>query len=380
MATYESLGVLPLINANGTMTALGGSKMPTQVLAAMEQASQHFVDMFELQRAVSEQIASLTRNEGALVVAGASAGLLVSSLAAMTGTDMRAVARLEEHGGDGLDHNEIIMHRAHRIPGDNVITLAGASIVEIGNVMETEMWELEGAITERTAALVYIAGSHLQEGALPLTDVTATLGPMGIPVIVDAAAQLPPRDNLWRYTEEGADMVLFSGGKELRGPQTSGLILGRRDWIDACAVHIGPLPRLARPAKVGKEEMVGLLTALEIWMEEDLDARLRRIEEVTAWWVDYFGDVPGVVVTREYPGESGRPLPRALLRWPAELGLSATKVSQLARTGDPGIDLAVAGPGSIWLSAEVLDPGEEALVATRIREILTSSDRPGPET
>jgi L-seryl-tRNA(Ser) seleniumtransferase len=367
---YDRWGVRPVINANATLTALGGSLMPEVVSSAMVEASKAFVDMFELQEAVSRRIAELTRNEAALVVSGASAGILVSALAAMTGQDMNAVAVLLEHGAGRLPRTEFIMHRSHRIAYDNVIRLAGGGVVEIGNAMQTFDWELEGAITDRTAAIVYVAGVHLAAAALPLAKVTGIAAAHEIPVIVDAAAQLPPRENLWRFAEEGADLVLFSGGKELRGPQSSGLILGRAKWIEACRLHAAPLQRFGRPAKVSKEDIVGLAVALEWWMEQDLDAVSRRVEATTAWWIDELSTVPGVSARRDYPGQAGRPSPRALIEWGETIRLSAREVATALRSGDPSVDVDVTGDRGVLLAADLLEPGDAEIVASRLRQVL----------
>jgi L-seryl-tRNA(Ser) seleniumtransferase len=359
-----------VINANATLTALGGSLMPQPVISAMVEASKVFVDMFELQDAVSARIAELTRNEAALVVSGASAGILVSALATMTRNDMSAVAHVLEHRAERLPRRHFIMHRSHRIPYDNVINLAGGDIVEIGNAIQTFPWELEAAIDEHTAAIVYVAGVHLEGAAIPLRSVAAIAAAHGVPVIVDAAAQLPPRENLWRFSEQGADMVLFSGGKELRGPQSSGLILGRAEWIEACKLHAAPVQRFGRPAKVGKEEMVGLAAAVEWWLEQDLDEARRRIEETTATWVESLSSLPGVEARRDYPSEAGRPLPRALIEWDATTAPPATDVVRALRAGDPSVDVAIAGERAVWLNAELLVPGEAEIVASCISHEL----------
>jgi L-seryl-tRNA(Ser) seleniumtransferase len=370
---YDRWGVRPVINANATLTDLGGSIMPDVVTRAMVEASTAFVDMYELQGSVSRRIAALTRNEAALVVSGASAGLLVSALATMTGQDLNAVASLLEHGAGRMRRNRFVMHRSQRISYDNVIRLAGGKIVEIGNALQTFAWELEAAITDRTAAVVYVAGAHLEAAALPLSTVTAMAGARGVPVIVDAAAQLPPRENLWRFSEQGADLVLFSGGKELRGPQSSGLILGRADWVEACRLHAAPLQRFGRPAKVGKEEMVGLAVAIEWWLEQDLDAISRRIEDATAHWVADLSSIPGVTARRDYPGQAGRPFPRAWVEWHPGTAPSARDVATSLRHGDPSIDVAVAGEYGLWLSAELLDDDAVDIVAKRVRLLLAST-------
>ncbi len=248
---YEDLGLKPVVNADSRMTALGGSIMRSEVAAAMEAASRHHVDMFALQKRAGERIAALTGNDDAFICAGAAAGIFISILSCMTGPDPGVISRLPTVRPPKY---QVIVHRAQRIPYDPAILLAGAEIVEIGNALQTFEWELEATITETTAAVFFVAGGHLRRGALPLETAIAIAHRHSVPVIVDAAAQLPPRSNLWHFTRDlGADLAVFSGGKDLRGPQTSGLVVGRTELISGCRAHASPHQRLARIAKVGKE-------------------------------------------------------------------------------------------------------------------------------
>ncbi|HEU0116527.1 MAG TPA: hypothetical protein VFQ80_17685, partial [Thermomicrobiales bacterium] len=187
---YEDLEVRRIVNANARLTALGGSKMPDAVLAAMNEASGSYVDMHELQRAVGRRIAELTRNEGAYVATGAAAGIVVSTLATMNRGDLPTIARALE--GETPPRHEVVIHRAHRIPYDPAVKLAGARLIEIGNALQTFPWELEAAIGPATAAVLFVAGDHLAHGALSLAETVAIAHERGVPVIVDAAAQLPP--------------------------------------------------------------------------------------------------------------------------------------------------------------------------------------------
>ena len=164
----------------------------------------------------------------------------------------------------------MVIHRAHRIPYDRAIELGGGHLVEIGNVIQTFPWELEAAIDEKTVAVFWVAGSHLPQTTLSLEETVEIAHAHGVPVIVDAAAQLPPLENLWRFTTEcGADLVLFSGGKALQGPQASGLIVGSMALLDAVRANASPLQRFARAMKVGKEEICGLVAAVERYVALD---------------------------------------------------------------------------------------------------------------
>lgn len=368
MTTYEDLGIRPLINANSMKTTLSGTLMPPPVVEAMREAATCFVDMFELQAAVSARLATLTRNEGALVCTGASAGLVLTSLACMTGADLGAIARLIAHGPKAVPKREIIVQCGQRNPYDPALRLAGARLIQVGNTLQTFAWELEAAITDQTAAVVYFAGGHLGFGSLPLDDVVRIAHAAGVPVIVDGAAQLPPRENLWRFTERGADLALFSGGKELRGPQSSGLIVGRKELIEACSMHASPHQRFCRSMKVGKEEMMGLLAAVTCYLEGDEEAERGRCEQIVGDWVTSLSSIGGVSAVRDFPGTDGRPLPRAIVSFNGRQ-LSGEEARLALLRGDPAVAVATAGPVAIYLNPELVQPGEEAVVLRRVAAI-----------
>jgi D-glucosaminate-6-phosphate ammonia-lyase len=365
MGVYGRLGMRRVINADATLTRLGGSLMPSDVIDAMREAAGSFVDMYELQQSVGKRLAELTRNEAAYVSAGAAAGLVLATLATMTGGDLQAIAHLIETGE--APKNEVIIHRAHRIPYDPAVRLAGARIVEVGNRLQTFPWELEAAITPRTAMVLYSAGVHLATGALPLSETVEIAHDHGIPVVVDAAAQLPPTENLWQFTRElGADLAVFSGGKDFRGPQASGLLVGTEAMIAAIAVNGSPHQRLARPMKVGKEEMIGLLAAVEQYVGEDWGDRTRRYEGTVERWIEHFRDVPGIDASRVFPNEAGQPTPRCRVTFATETGLSGAEVVRLLWEGDPRIAVAVDGPHAISMTPELLEEGEESILLDRI--------------
>jgi L-seryl-tRNA(Ser) seleniumtransferase len=256
MSFYDRLGVRRVINAGTTFTALGGTLMPPEVLDAMRDAAGAFVDMHELHIAAGRRLAALTHNDAAYVTSGCAAALVLGVLAARTSGDPRLIDRKPDAPGVP---DEVIMHAAHRIPYDPAVRLAGASIRQIGNAQQTFDWELDATITERTAAVLYVAGSHLARGALPLEEVVRIAHERQVPIIVDAAAQLPPVDNLWRFTVgAGADLAVFSGGKALHGPQASGLMVGRADLVEAARQNGAPFQRVARALKAGKEEIAVL--------------------------------------------------------------------------------------------------------------------------
>jgi D-glucosaminate-6-phosphate ammonia-lyase len=365
MGVYERLGMRRVINADATLTRLGGSLMASEVVDAMREAAASFVDMYELQQVVGRRLAQLTRNEAAYVSTGAASGLVLATLAAMTDGDLPTIAHLIETGEAPKD--EVIIHRAHRIPYDPAVRLAGARIIEVGNRLQTFPWELEAAISPRTAMVFYAAGVHLSIGAIPLAETVEIAHAHSVPVVVDAAAQLPPTENLWRFTREfGADLAVFSGGKDFRGPQASGLLVGTESMIAAIAVNGSPHQRLARPMKVGKEEMIGLLAAVEQYVDEDWQDRARRYEATVERWVEHFRGVPGMDASRVFPNEAGQPTPRCRVTFADETGFGGPEVAKLLWEGDPRIAVAIDGPSAISITPELLEGGDESILLDRI--------------
>jgi L-seryl-tRNA(Ser) seleniumtransferase len=192
-----------------------------------------------------------------------------------------------------------------------------------------------------------------------------------VPVIVDAAAQLPPHTNLWDFTRRGADLAIFSGGKGLRGPQASGLVLGRRELIEAVAFNGPPDAFIGRGMKVGKEELAGALAAVRWYLALDHEALMRRYESQVRFVLEVCADLPHVTARRSFPSEAGQPMPRAEIRLDPALGLSSREVIRRLEEGDPAICVAGAGPHGLFVNPQTLEPGEEEIVARRLREVLT---------
>ena len=368
MDIYDELGITKVINGNATVTSLGGSLMPPEVLAAMAEAAQHFVDIDELQKKAGKVIAEWTHNEAAFVSCGAAAGLVLSTAACIAGTDPEKRERLPYT--DGMA-NQVIVHRSLRVQYDFAIRQAGGKLVEIGTGAGATAEELEGAINDRTAAILYFYNAARMPGAVPLEKGIEIAKRSGVPLIVDAAAQIPPVENLWRFTHMGADLALFSGGKGLCGPQSSGLILGRADLIEACAFHHCPRPYIGRPMKVGKEELVGLLAAVKWYLHLDHEALMETYERQVQYVIDAFAKMSHVCARRNFPSEAGQPMPRAeILFDPEELSLTRDQVLAQLREGEPSISLAAAGEAGVYLNPQTLKPGQEGIIVARIKEIV----------
>jgi L-seryl-tRNA(Ser) seleniumtransferase len=368
MSIYDELGVRTLVNASATLTRLGGSIMPPQVVQAMAEASKHFVHIEELQRAVGQRIAEMTHNEAAYVSSGAAAGLVLATAACITGTDPAAIAQLPDLTGL---KNEVIIHKSQRNGYDHGIRQVGVKLVEIGFAGHTAEWELERALNDKTAAIFWFPGSMTGRGEIPLARVIEIARPHNVPVIVDAAAQLPPVENLWRFTQMGAALAIFSGGKDLHGPQSSGLMVGRKDLVEAIRLNGSPNHSIGRPMKVGKEEMVGLLKAVELYLAMDHEARASQHEEVVTGWCASLNKVPGVQAERSFPNEANQPLPRAKVTFdPKRCGLTREEVVARLESGSPSISVSLAGSDGIYLNPMTLADGEEMIVLDRLLAIL----------
>jgi D-glucosaminate-6-phosphate ammonia-lyase len=372
MDVYDDLGVRKVINGLATVTVLGGSLMPPEVLGAMADAARHFVDIDELQEKAGARIAAWTRNEAAYVSCGAAAGLVLTTAACIAGTDPEKRERLPFT--DGM-RNEVIVHRKGRVGYDFAIRQAGGRLVEIGTDQGATVAELEGAITDRTAAIFYFWNETRMPGQVPIETAVAAGRERGVPVIVDAAAQIPPAGNLWRFAALGAEGALFSGGKGLRGPQASGLILGTRRLVAGCAFNACPRAYVGRPMKAGKEEIVGLMTAVRLYLDQDHEAVMRRYEAQVRHVVDSVAGIPGVTARRDFPSEAGQPMPRAEIVLDDAAGLGREELLERLRRGEPSIALAAAGERGVYVNPQTLEPGEVVVVARRIVEELRGARR-----
>ena len=368
-AAYRRIGVTPIINATGSVTRLGGTRTRPEVLAQMAGAARVMVNIDELNERAGAEIARLTGAEAGLVTNGAAGGLLLQAAACIAGSDPVRMQRLPDSAGM---RNEIIIQTMHRFPYDQAYRAAGARLVEIGNFMFNHPWELEGAISERTAAVAYLCAPFTSRRVMPLAQVCEIAHRYEVPVIVDAASMLPPRANLRRYLRDGADLVIFSGGKGVRGPQGTGILCGRADLIAAARANGSPAQFLGRPMKVAKEEILGLVTALTMFVAEDEAAEMAFYRSLAQRVVDSLVEVPGLRITLQHDGIDYL-IPTAVLHlggdWP---GPPARQVAAALQQGDPPIYLQQLGPpDELMVDPLNLTEAETDIVIRRLREALT---------
>ncbi len=368
---YRDLGLQEVIVATGNFTELGGSLMPAEVLEAMQDAARSFVSLRALHEKAGQVIADLTGAEAGYVTSGAAAGLVLATAACMTGCNPAAIQQLPDTAGL---KDEVVIHKAHSNHYNRTFRLTGAKIKEVGyGAHRTLPWQLESALDERSAAVIYVVAQFLvTRTALPLPEVLRIARAKSVPVIVDAANELPPVENLRSFIEMGADLVIFSGGKDLQGPQPSGFICGRQDLIAACALNGSPNHGIGRPMKVGKEEIVGLVAALKRYVRLDHKARIAGWERKVALIVDGLSDIEHLRVSRVFPDYTGRPVPRAWLTWDEETaGLTKQEVLDALAEGSPAIRVMeeYAGKGLLIDPTTLLD-GQETIITERLRTIF----------
>jgi L-seryl-tRNA(Ser) seleniumtransferase len=361
---YDAIGVRTIINGRGATTAVGGTLMPPEVAAAMAEAAKAFVVLDELNARVGERIAEMTGAEAGYVAAGSAAAMALAAAACIAGTDPERIRRLPDSAGMA---NEIVIHRSHRINYDQMYRVGGGHLVEIGFPHSTERWELERAITEHTAAVAYHDSPNTGGGALEFADVVAIAHERGVPVIVDAASTLPPVDHLRRWIRGGADLVIYSGGKGIRGPQDAGLLAGRADLIAAARANGNPHAAIGRGMKVSKEAMVGLWVALDLFMKQDHAAdfavhtgQAETIRDGLASRDDVRCEIEGdweawpAPVVRIYPCGSA---------W------SPSAIRDALMAGEPSIHINVER-GGLMINTHCLLPGEEQIVVEGVRFAL----------
>lgn len=397
MGIYEDLGVPTVINAAGPVTRLSGGPLDPEVADAMAEAAQSCVRIDELQEAAGRYLAEVTGAEAGYVTSGAAASLALAAAACLARYDVTAMDRLPDTADMA---NEIIIQRAHVTAYSHALRLPGTKLVEVGYLGypgqgATWPWQIETSITERTAALAFSIDDA--RGVVSLPDLADIGRRHGLPVIVDAAAALPPRENLCRFIEEGADLVAFSGGKAIGGPQASGILVGRRDLIESVAlqqqdmdVHPGtwawrsrylqsgllpgpPHHGIGRPMKVGKEQIVGLLVALRRFLSRDLDEERRRQTADLDHILHQLSGIPGAEPVLIDGQKSTRSYPVLLLRLDQHVvEMSAAELVNELNDGEPPIAVSQGhlDQGAIAIIATALKPGQAFTIATRLRSVL----------
>src|SRR5438105_4947916 len=357
---FRELGVRPFINAAGTYTAMTASLMPPEVIEAITYASRHYVMLDELHDRVGARIATLLRCEGAMVTSGAASALTLGTAAVLTGVDPRKVVDLPNLAGM---KSEVIIQKSHRFGYDHAVRNCGVRLVEV----ETRE-DVEQAINDKTAMMLFYNNNN-KVGRIQDEEFVELGKKHSVPTFNDAAADVPPVDNLWKYTKMGFDLVTFSGGKGIRGPQSAGLLLGTKDLIAAARLNAPPNGNtIGRGLKVNKEEMLGMLAAVELYVSKDHAQEQREFEKRAEIIRSSAAAVPGVTAEVFVP-EVANHVPHVRISWAAGSGMTAEQVVKILLDGEPSIGTRSEGDAlvvGVWM----MRPGEEKIVARRLRQTL----------
>jgi uncharacterized pyridoxal phosphate-dependent enzyme len=361
---FRELGVKPFINAAGTYTAMTASLMLPEVMAAIDYAANHFVMLDELHDRVGERIASLLKCEAAMVSAGAASAMMLGTAGVLTGTDKQKIGSLPNLAGM---KSEVIIQKAHRFGYDHAVRACGVTLVEV----ETRE-ELERAINDKTAMMLFYNNNNTV-GRIRDEEFVQLAKQHKVPTLNDCAADVPPVENFWKYTHMGFDLVSFSGGKGIRGPQSAGLLLGRKDLIAAARLNAPPNASIGRGMKVNKEEMLGMLIAVEHFIEKDHAAEARDFDRRANTIRQSAASVPGVTAEIFVPDVANH-VPHVRVSWPASQknAKSPGSVVQAMRDGEPSIAIRSEND-TLIIGVWMLRAGEDTIVAKRLHEVLTQA-------
>ena len=359
---FKELGVRPFINAAGTYTAMTASLMPPEVIDAITYASKHYVMLDELHDKVGERLATLLRCEAAMVTSGAASALTLGTAAVLTGTDTRKIVDLPNVSA-GMK-SEVIIQKSHRFGYDHAVRNCGVRLVEVETAAD-----LDRAVNEKTAMMLFYNNNN-KEGRIQDEEFVRLGKKHNVPTLNDAAADVPPVENLWKYTGMGFDLVAFSGGKGLRGPQSAGLLLGRKSLIAAARLNAPPNGNtIGRGLKVNKEEMLGMLAAIELYLDTDHDAENREFEKRAEEIRKSAAAVPGVKAEVFVP-EVANHVPHVRVSWnAAATGMTAADAVKALRDGEPSIGTRSEGEALVF-GVWMMRPGEDKIVARRLRQVL----------
>lgn len=359
---FKELGIRPFINAAGTYTTLTASLMVPEAVQAIQYSSKTFVKLIDLHDAVGKRIAELIGCEAAMVSSGAAGALTAGTAACMTGTSQEFIRRLPDTSGM---KTEVIVQKSHRYGYDHAVRNCGIRFVEVETAEE-----MERAIGPNTVMALYFNAAE-PPGKVSAEEFVAICKKHSIPSFNDAAADALPVENLWKYTKMGFDLVTFSGGKGIRGPQSAGLLLGRKDLIEAARLNTSPYSdSIGRGMKVNKEELLAMMVAVEVYVKKDHAAEGREYEKRARAIMDAVAGISTVSSEIRVPPISNH-VPHVHIKWDAaKLGITVKEAVAKLREGDPSIE---ANPGSreeLILGVWMLQPGEAQIVARRVREVL----------
>lgn len=393
MDVYEKLGVHKVINCMGEVTIIGGTRVDPRVMEAMTEASKSFCHMTELNDRVGERVAEITGAEAGMVTSGSAASMMIAGAACiMKGTDLE---KINIHYGmenypyeydewqrlmwklpdtEGLK-NEFITQKCHANPYVNNFSLTGGKLIWVGNDEKCTLDDIEKAINKKTAAIVHLYTYDLAQPrrGIPIEDVVKVAHKNGVPVILDIASECPPRSNIWKFPKMGVDLTCVSGGKGIKGPNDTGLLFGRKDLIYLARLQFSPHRGIGRPCKVDRTSIIGLLTALELYIKQDEEAEFKQWDEKVNRLINAFKGTPNVKKIERVIQHSSPNVKLTIDE--IKLGLTAKEVRQKLMKGNPRI---LCGPQNwntkdeIFICVRELANSEEHFVVNKLKEVLTN--------
>ncbi|KGE15127.1 aminotransferase class V-fold PLP-dependent enzyme [Sphingobacterium deserti] len=361
---FKELGIRTFINARGTITAMTGSLMHQEVLDAIQDGAQAFCMLDEVQDKVGERIAKMVHSEAAVVTSGAFSALTLGLAGVLTGMDEHKVRQLPHLEGTGMK-SEVICQKSHDIVYNKALTNTGCKMIMVESAAE-----LKNAINDKTALLFFL-NIEADKGQIGHEEFVRIGKAHNIPTMIDIAADVPPVSNLWRFNDMGFDLVCISGGKAMRGPQSAGILMGRKAIIDAARLSMPPRGfNIGRGMKVNKEEVLGMYVALEKFVNQDHDATWKNWEARTAKIAKRIEKLPGIQ-TLVFVPKLGNVTPNLEISWKADaFKLSGEAIAEQLRKGTPSIELGEVKSNSVSLTVWMMKPGEEDIVAERLSEEL----------
>ena len=359
---FKELGLRTFINAAGTYTSMTGCLMPKEVSDAIVYGTSDYVNLDDLQDKVGERIAELVECEYATVTSGCFGAMSIAMAGVLCGNDASKVKQLPNTEGWA---NEVIIQEGHQIGYSQALTNVGAKIITVKTAKE-----MKAAISDKTAMLWYL-NANTENGEVKWEEFLAIAKKYNIPTMIDCAADVPPVENLFRFTKMGFDMVTFSGGKGLSGPQSAGLLLGKRKYVEAARMHTPPRGEtIGRGMKVNKEEVLGMLVALELYLGKDHDAEWKMWEYQIQLISDAALSVNGVETEIHVPPHANH-VPSLRISWnEKKVKISPPDFRKELMEGHPSIQ-TVGGSDSVGITTWMMQPGQERIVAKRVKEILT---------
>lgn len=363
---YDELGVTTVINGQGTMTVLGGSLMRPEVEAVMALAGRHFASIPDLEVAAGKRIAEMLKlpaGYSAIVTSGAAAAMQSGLAGILTGDNPKFIEQIPDLTGM---KSEVIIQKSHRNPFDHQLRNTGAKLI----VIETRE-ELRKAVNPNTA-MMHFSNFANEEGQIKVDEWLKLAKEFGIPAFIDAAADTPPVSHLWDYANMGYDLIAFSGGKAMRGPQCAGLLLGRKDLVACALLNNSPHEdTIGRSQKVGKEEIVGMVKALECYLKDDHEALNQEWQRRLEFISSKITTLP-TVTTSYFVPDMANHVPHMEMKWdPQRIKISPADASAALRKGTPSIVLTTGErKGALSMNSFMLQPGEEKIIAEKLRELL----------